>query len=1442
MDGRGRLKLRALLLVPLLAYVALDSAHAQIVAAGQNLTVTTTNCVATFKRADLTGFTNVLTGEAYLNLPTSTALANLETITATGLPLEASNWVLSPAPGGGTVATLTMADSIRTLVMTVRVDAASQEVVVRVSGGASKPGIRNVSWTLAGLDLAKGRLAVAALSGIVFDKEHPGIGVALQYPFSWDSQAAVFESARGGWIIYSTDTSFQFKQLRVSSRSASMLDVALLTEAPAPWPSATAVPATEWRLKAFSGDWRTGAQTYRDWLVTNRPPVADGPRAWVRNIRTVVRLQPLDAGLLDQLAALFVPSRTLLYLPDWRQFGYDVNYPDYTPRGGVAEFVSKAQSLGFRVMLHANLFGVSPGNPDYGPLQLSQVKDSESLQPQGWYWDRAVSTPQRFAYISPASSAFRKVLIARLTTTVNTVHPDAIHLDQSVLAINDGNGLIEGMTLPQGVVQLHRELHEAFPGVAFGGEGMNDVVYGYHAFAQSWWQNLPGDPHGHPISNYLLGGQVQYYGHLSQPPASDPGFLPFLQRTERRGTLPTLAVWSTADLDITKPENARLISLLQSWQSNGFRPAWSADWTGALIRYEGSGGSSAALTDSGSLLRLDAAGASLYQRLHDVNHAETTSFVRHWPAFDAARIYGLDPDLQYWAESLPRPNTTRISSLPPGIKLGAETMITSKFAYVEVEPVSQFHFLNNLWLARSGVSFLGVDGPLANGATANEATVQAGGVARQGIFIHPPWQGQVGGEGFVEYAIAAPSNTQFSFSVGVADDAACTDGVTFRVLVNGQEKWRQHVVRTGWMPGTVDLSALGGTTLQLRLVTNPGAAKNPNCDWAAFSQLALVPASSSVSVPLALGAGASFSGFSGEGSYSASGAGAATVSGTALPGRFVVFLTGASSVAAGSSLLSLPFESWIGSGKYLPLPGQVFGSGTIGPATAGGVTKTSTVSAHPPDHGRTVLSWALRLPDSGALRFSWSAGIADGGFTDSGVMFVVRINGLPYWTLFSKENVWRQGSIDLARWRGQHILLQLVADSAGNYSSDWARWADLTFSAADTVCTYAIPSGQSFTGSAGSSSLAVAAEPGCPWSAASNMPWISIQAPGSGMGAGSVSFTVALNHGAARSGTISVGGKIFTVTQEAGLAPGCTGALASNSLSAPQTGVKGTVNLTIGDSCAWVGSSNQPWAQIFPISWTGPRAVEYTVFPNFSTKTRTAILNAALQPFVITQPGSAEIEIRRFVRQMYFNFFGRLPSESEVDFNVNALNTGLVTRVQLVSNFFNSAEFNNAGRFIAGLYVGILNRNAEYGGWLFIRNALSTAAVQYTDLVHNFIESAEFKLNNPSLTNRQFAALMYQQILLRAGTSAELDFMESALAGGLSRAQFATNFLQSAEFRAGTGPRLTTFVLYACLLQRDPSNTEYTNVIASLLPPSSTPVATVIDTILKSPEFAALFL
>jgi hypothetical protein len=60
---------------------------------------------------------------------------------------------------------------------------------------------------------------------------------------------------------------------------------------------------------------------------------------------------------------------------------------------------------------------------------------------------------------------------------------------------------------------------------------------------------------------------------------------------------------------------------------------------------------------------------------------------------------------------------------------------------------------------------------------------------------------------------------------------------------------------------------------------------------------------------------------------------------------------------------------------------------------------------------------------------------------------------------------------------------------------------------------------------------------GCAWTATSNASWITITNGASGTGTGTVMFTVAVNLGGSRTGTLTVAGQTATV-QQAGLTGG----------------------------------------------------------------------------------------------------------------------------------------------------------------------------------------------------------------------------------------------------------------------------------------------------------------
>jgi uncharacterized delta-60 repeat protein len=86
-------------------------------------------------------------------------------------------------------------------------------------------------------------------------------------------------------------------------------------------------------------------------------------------------------------------------------------------------------------------------------------------------------------------------------------------------------------------------------------------------------------------------------------------------------------------------------------------------------------------------------------------------------------------------------------------------------------------------------------------------------------------------------------------------------------------------------------------------------------------------------------------------------------------------------------------------------------------------------------------------------------------------------------------------------------------------------------------CTYGInPANQSFTAAGGGGGFSVTSSDGsCLWNSSSNSPWITITGGASGNGNGTVSFTVAANTGAARTGTITSAGQTFTVNQASGI-------------------------------------------------------------------------------------------------------------------------------------------------------------------------------------------------------------------------------------------------------------------------------------------------------------------
>ena len=70
-----------------------------------------------------------------------------------------------------------------------------------------------------------------------------------------------------------------------------------------------------------------------------------------------------------------------------------------------------------------------------------------------------------------------------------------------------------------------------------------------------------------------------------------------------------------------------------------------------------------------------------------------------------------------------------------------------------------------------------------------------------------------------------------------------------------------------------------------------------------------------------------------------------------------------------------------------------------------------------------------------------------------------------------------------------------------------------------------------FTTTGGTGIIRVTSGSSCAWQASSSASWITITSGGSGTGPGNVQYTIANNTGAQRTGTVTVAGQTYLITQ-----------------------------------------------------------------------------------------------------------------------------------------------------------------------------------------------------------------------------------------------------------------------------------------------------------------------
>lgn len=176
-------------------------------------------------------------------------------------------------------------------------------------------------------------------------------------------------------------------------------------------------------------------------------------------------------------------------------------------------------------------------------------------------------------------------------------------------------------------------------------------------------------------------------------------------------------------------------------------------------------------------------------------------------------------------------------------------------------------------------------------------------------------------------------------------------------------------------------------------------------------------------------------------------------------------------------------------------------------------------------------------------------------------------------------------------------------------------------------CSFSlVPNSASFNSSGGNGLITVtASSAACSRTASSSVPWITISFGTPGTGNGTVGYTVSVNTSpASRTGTLTVAGQTFTVSQSAAT---CTFNLNPASVIASGSGDTGTVNF--GTNCSWTASTATTWISITSAtSGMGDGSISWSAAANPTTSTRTGSITIGNATFAISQgPGNCTYTI-----------------------------------------------------------------------------------------------------------------------------------------------------------------------------------------------------------------------
>lgn len=456
------------------------------------------------------------------------------------------------------------------------------ELLLEPSAYSSRPGVLSCRWRLGGVRNDLG-LVAPFFQGVKLPLSDPLLAGRWHWPIMWEAALAILEGPRGGFWVHCRDDRYRYKAINIENT-----ELGFETEAYGPLYGSIGAGGLVWRLNCYSGDWKTPASVYRDWLYQayGLREAEASRKPWVRDIRLAVSWYNGDPRILDALAEKIAPSRVLLHFSAWRTDAYDENYPIYEPSESALQVFQKARSMGFHIMPHCNSVDMDPTNQVYPLLRDFQYRDVRTRRLLGWaydpeaggvlgvpnsYWSLAHNRHRKvMVKIHPGLAMWRSILAERIAGAVQQVHTDAVFIDVTLCSHNIHNCLVENTTLTEGMKRLIEQVASLGEGLAVGGEGLNEITMQGLSFAQahlfrSWHDNCEGLERtgGCALNEFLFGSLCRTFGYSRLSGATEAEELR-MRIHEDHGAIPTITVRSPGEIALPNRAVQRAFDLANS--------------------------------------------------------------------------------------------------------------------------------------------------------------------------------------------------------------------------------------------------------------------------------------------------------------------------------------------------------------------------------------------------------------------------------------------------------------------------------------------------------------------------------------------------------------------------------------------------------------------------------------------------------------------------------------------------------------------------------------------------------------------------------------------------------------------------------------------------------------------------------------------------------------